>query len=177
MPEEKEISEEELEEIEEDDSEKEGLEEELEDVEIPEMQNLEFSSFIQPIVEESAPVLERLTGSQGVGFSLSGWESISGPLTGETEEKADSDYIVTNAPDYGSTELKYESTEPPVLKPTEFSREIPRQELLDPMEGRRIETFDTETQRLSPETVQRERRLPFQAEEKKYKEIKPKRVE
>ncbi len=60
------------------------LEEELEEPEqIADLRDLEFSSFIQPSIEGSAPVLERVAGSQGTGFSLSGWEALSSPVSSE----------------------------------------------------------------------------------------------
>ena len=115
--EEKETSEEE---VEEDDSEEEGLEEELEDVEkqtiIEGIDNMEFSSFIQPTIEESAPVLERLTGSQGTGFSLSGWESLSPPISPEGTIKED-DPFKYSAGGGENTEVKYVSSEQAVAAP------------------------------------------------------------
>ena len=121
MPKEKETeeaSEEELEEVE-DDPEEESLEEELEDVEkqtiIEGIDNMEFSSFIQPIIEESAPVLERLAGSQGVGFSLSGWESLS-PLSPEGTIKED-DPFQYSVGGGENTDVKYVSSEQAATAP------------------------------------------------------------
>lgn len=107
------------EEVEEDDAEEEGLEEELKDAEkqtiVEGIEDMEFSSFIQPTIEESAPVLERLAGSQGVGFSLSGWESLS-PLSpeGTIKEDAPFKYSVGGGE---NTEVKYVSSEQAATAP------------------------------------------------------------
>lgn len=92
MPKDEETEEEDAEEESEDESkekpaqesepEETGLEEEIGDVGI---QNLDFSQFIQPSlnIEGVAPVLERIADAPRAGFSLSGWEALSSPVTSE----------------------------------------------------------------------------------------------
>ena len=179
MPKE-EISEEELEETEKDDSE-EGLEEELEDIEIPEIQNLEFSSFIQPIIEESAPVLERLAGPQGTGFSLSGWEALSSPVSSEgTIEEDDPFKYSVGGGEEG--EVKYVSSEQAGATPDKLDiGKIGREQSIIPEvnqgafftqssearvgEPPSVEKYEP-AQRMDTEKAGR--RDPFESEDKKY---------
>ena len=189
MPKEKEISEEETETNETEskqEDEEEGLEEELEDMEIPEIPNLEFSSFIQPIIEESAPILERLAGSQGVGFSLSGWEALSSPVTSEGTIKEEDPFKYSVGGGGEAGEAKYISSEQAGAIPerVDVSR-VGREQLTTPeinqeafftqsSETRAGESMSVEkyepAQRIDKERAGR--RDPLKADEKKY-EFKP----
>lgn len=181
MPKEKETSEEESEE---DDAKEEGLEEELEDAEkqtiVEGIDNMEFSSFIQPTIEESAPVLERLTGSQGTGFSLSGWESLS-PLSPEGTIKED-DPFKYSVGGGENTKVKYVSSEQAVAAPTHVDfRDVGRRPEARPEvsftqssdarvgEPLSIEKYDP-TKRMDIEGAGR--KDPFEREKLKY-EFKP----
>ena len=148
-----------------------------EEIEEPEIQELEFSSFIRPSIEASAPVLERIADAPGTPDIDISEESFGVSTPTDTEKRAGSDYVVMNEPDYGDTEVKYQPMEPPVLKPTRTSRGIPELGFLDPMAGTGIESQDTELPKIGSGFVEEGRRLPFEVEEKKYKEFKPRRFE
>ncbi len=189
MPKEKETeeaSEEELKEVK-DDSKEEDLKEELEDVEkqtiIEGIDNMEFSSFIQPTIEESAPVLERIAGSQGVGFSLSGWESLSPPISPEGTIKED-DPFKYSAGGGENTEVKYVSSEQAATAPahvdfrdvgrrSEVRTEVSFAQSSDASVGEPISIEKYEpTKRMDIEGAGR--KDPFEREEIKYKFEPPK---
>lgn len=174
------------EEVEEDDSKEEGLEEELEDAEkqtiIEGIDNMEFSSFIQPAIEESAPVLERLAGSQGTSFSLSGWESLS-PLSSEGTIKED-DPFKYSVGGGENTEAKYVSSEQATTAPAhvdfrdvgrrpEVRSEVSFAQSSDASVGEplSIEKYEP-TKRMDIEGAGR--KDPFEREEIKYKFEPPK---
>ena len=191
MPKEKEIPEEEPKEDEDDDSEEEGLEEELEDVETPEIKDLEFSSFIQPTIEESAPVLERLAGSQRTGFSLSGWEALASPVSskGTIEEGDPSQYSIGGGGEEGG-KVKYVSSEQGVAAPTQVDfGDVGRRPEVRPevsfTQSSELRDFQPQTQeryepakRMDTERAGRrdpfERKDPFEREGRKYEFKSPK---
>lgn len=186
MPKE-ENSEEELEEVEEtsDDEEESELEEELEDSEMPEIQNLEFSSFIQPMTEESVPVLERIAGSQRVGFSLSGWEALASPVSSEGTIEEDDPFKYSVGGEE-SGEVKYVSSEQAGALPdkVDVSRVGREQTTTPDVNQKAFFTQSSETRMGEPPSVERYepaqrmdtesagRRDPFEKEERKY-EFKP----
>lgn len=184
MPKEKETPEEEPEEDEDDDSEEEGLEEEPEDVEIPEMQNLEFSSFIQPTTEESAPILERLTGPQGIGFSLSGWEALASPVSSEgtIEEEDPFKYSVGGGSEEGGA--KYISSEqlgqvPDKVDIGRVGRRPEARPEASFTQSSELRDFQPQTQeRYEParrmDTESAGRKDPFEADKRKYEFKLPK---
>jgi hypothetical protein len=105
IPEEDEEPEEDESEEPEDSEEESGLEEEIE--EDSHIEDFQFREFIQPT--ESAPVLEKIAGAPRIGFSLSGWESLSTPEATETGEEGDPfKYSVGGGGEEGET--KYVST-------------------------------------------------------------------
>jgi len=156
------------------------LEQEIEDVGI---QSLDFSQFIQPSIEGSSPVLERITGPETPGFSLSGWEVLSSPVTSDGTIKEDdpSKYSVGGG---GEEEgkAKYISSEQMAAAPTrvDFSR-VGREQIITPnvnqeafisqaSEMRNTESSNLEkyeaAKRMDVESAGRED--PFKREVKKY---------
>lgn len=169
----------------EDKEEESELEEGLEEAEqVADIRDLEFSSFIQPSVESSAPVLERITGSQGTELTLSGWEALSTPVSSEgTIEEGASNYSIGGAGVEG--EAKYISSEQMAAAPAQLDfRDVGRRPEVRPEvsftqsseasigEPVSVEKYDP-ARRMDIESAGRD---PFEREREKRKyEFKPPR--
>lgn len=153
------------------------LEKEIEETEET-IDDNEFIEFIQPSTQEfiniSAPVLERVETPQQESLEQ---DIASTPVSSNANE-GQIDYSTTlNEPNYSAgQEIKYQTNiNPPTLRSAEISENLPRQELLDPMAEIRFNPQDN--MNMSPEIVntefiQEKRRLPFERDDKKYKEFR-----
>lgn len=166
----------------EDKEEESELEEELEESEqIADIRDLEFSSFIQPSIESSAPVLERITGSQGTGSTFSGWEALSTPVSSEgtIEEDDPFKYSVGGGVEEGGA--KYIASEQMAAAPTQLDfRDVGRRPEVRPEvsftqsseasigEPVAVEKYDP-ARRIDIGSAGRD---PFEREKRKY-EFKP----
>ncbi len=158
------------------------LEKEIEETESQETNEVvddsEFREFIQPSTQEfidiSTPTLERVETPQQIPLE----QDVASTPVSPSSDDDQIDYSTTsNEPKYSAGEqIKYQTNvEPPTLRPAEISENVPRQELLDPMAGIRFNPQDNIN--ISPEIVNTEfieekRRLPFEKEDKKYKEFR-----
>lgn len=163
---------------EEDRGEKSELEEEAEtpDMNI-DLENLEFHQFVNPSNQESKPVLERMALSAPRPVFID--ENARDTKTREerNEVRYEEGAVAENTPSYGNLEdQRYETNaEPPVLQPSQFLERGQRIEFQDPLAERRMPRWDSEPEKFEAEAFHEERRLPFQTQEKKYKEFKPKK--
>ena len=150
-----------------------GLEEESEDFGIN-LGDLEFHQFVNPQAA-GAPVLERRASAGPREIPSSSQESRA--QSGERNEGGVV-YEQRTGDEYGNLESQYQAaSEPPVLRPSDFSEQGSRVEFQDPLAGRGIQRWNSEPDKFSVESVQGERRrLPFESQEKKYKEFKPRKV-
>lgn len=129
-----------------------------------------FVEFLQPSAETSAPVLEKVENAPGP-------IDLEQDITASTpdEEKPKLNYTISDELDYSVSEekIKYQtSMEPPVLQPREVSEDLPRQEFLNPMQGRMIDNQnDLRPRIVEAGFVEKETRLPSETDEKKYKKF------
>ncbi len=156
------------------DSEESELEEEIEETE-ENIDNNKFVEFLQISTEPGAPVLKKIQNAQEIATLEQ--DIISTPIS--KEEKIQTDYTpALNKPDYSEpnteTEQKYQTNfSPPVLEPVKISRELQNQEFLDPMAGRMIDNPNNLNQKMiETGVVERDTRLPFEKDEKKYRDVK-----
>jgi len=129
-----------------------------------------FVEFLQPSAETSAPVLEKVENAPGP-------IDLEQDITASTpdEEKPKLNYTISDELDYSVSEekIKYQTNmEPPVLQPREVSEDLPRQEFLNPMQGRMIDNQnDLRPRIVEAGFVEKETRLPSETDEKKYKKF------
>ena len=132
----------------------------------------EFREFIQSSIESFSPVLQKVETPQQESLEQ---DVASAPVASNINE-AQIDYSITsNAPDYSAgEEIKYQiNIQPTVLKPAEISENLPRQEFLNPMVGRMIDNRDNlRPNMVNTKFIEEKRRLPFEGDDKKYKEFK-----
>ena len=157
---------------EENESEKE-LEEEIKETE-EDIEDNKFVEFLQISTEPNPPVLEKIQHSQEIATLEQ--NIISTPIS--QDEKTQSDYAIDlNKPDYLEknieTEQEYQTNfSPPVLEPVKISEEFQTQEFLDPLAGRMIDSSNNLNQKMiETRFIERHARLPFEKDEKKYKDV------
>jgi len=129
----------------------------------------EFHEFIKPSTESFTPVLEKIETPQQESLEQN---IASVPISSNVKEDQ-IDYAITpNEPNYSATEkIKYQTNiEPPILKPIRINEELPRQELLEPQTG--IETDNLRPKMIDTEFIEEKTRLPFEKDDKKYKEFR-----
>jgi len=156
-------------------SEKESeLEEEIEETEKNIDEN-KFIEFLQISTKPSAPVLEKIQNAQEI--STLEQDIISSPT--HKEERIQIDYESSlNKPDYSEQniekEKKYQTNfSPPVLTPVNISKELSNQEFIDPLAGKMISPQNDQNQNIiETRPIERESRLPFEKDEKKYRNVK-----
>jgi len=136
----------------------------------PSIDDNRFVEFLQPSTETSAPVLEKVENAPEP-------VDLERDITASTpdEEKPKLDYTISDESNYSVSEekIKYQTNiEPPVLEPREVSEALPRQEFLNPIEGRMIDNQnDLRPRIVEAGFVEKETRLPFETDEKKYKKF------
>jgi len=160
---------------EENESEKESeLEEEIGETEKNIDEN-KFIEFLQISTEPSAPVLKKIQDAPEIATLEQ--DIISTPT--HKEERTQTNYEISlNKPDYPEqdtkTEQKYQTNfSPPVLTPANISEELPSQEFIDPLAGKMISPQNDPNQKIiETSLIKRENRLPFEKDEKKYRDVK-----
>jgi hypothetical protein len=129
----------------------------------------EFHEFIKPFTESISPVLKKIEipKQESLEQNIS-----SAPIIQEKKDEKSKNYSTTsNEPNYSSSEkIKYQTNiEPPILKPTKISEDLPRQELLEP----RIRTqTNLRPKMVDTGFIEEKTRLPFEKDDKKYKEFR-----
>ena len=135
----------------------------------------EFREFIQPSTQEfiniPAPVLQKVETPQQESLEQ---DVASSPITQTRDEEQIKYSTTSNEPNYSAgQEIKYQtSIEPTILKPAEISENLPRQEFLEPLS--RVETPQNNIipKMVDTEFIKEKRRLPFEKDDKKYKEFR-----
>lgn len=131
----------------------------------------EFREFIQPSTESFAPVLEKVEIPQQESLE----QDVASTSVSSKADKGQIDYSTTsNEPKYSAEEIKYQTNiEPPILKPAEISRNLPRQEFLEPVTEVEISPQNMMSPKMvDTEFIEEKTRLPFERDDKKYKEFK-----
>ena len=132
----------------------------------------EFREFIQPSTESFAPVLERVEVPQQESLE----QDVASISTATQIEQEPIDYTsaISRAPTTDEERIKYQTNiEPPILKPIEISENLPRQELLEPTTGIEINPQNMMSQKMvDTEFIEEKTRLPFEKDDKKYKEFR-----
>lgn len=134
-----------------------------------------FSSTIEP-TESTAPVLERVeTLPQSIILEQ---DIANSPISTETKERDEQiryDSRINYTAPWETEENKerlYElNIEPPVLRPIENSQDFSKQELFNPFDMR-IHNEDIYPEMIDGNEIERERKLPFEEQTKKYKKFK-----
>jgi len=132
----------------------------------------EFHEFIKPSIESFTPVLERIEIPQQESLEQN---VDSAPITQIKDEEQIKYSATSNEPNYSTTEkIKYQTNiEPLILKPTEISEDLPRQELLEPLTRLEINPQNNlRPKMVNIEFIEEKTRLPFEKDDKKYKEFR-----
>ncbi len=133
-----------------------------------EIKDNEFHEFLQPSTEISAPILERVETPQQESLEQ---DVASTPVSSNVDE-GQIDYSVNSNYSEGGAINYQTNTGPPILSPTEISGNLPRQELLNPLTQMETPQDNINPKMIDTEFIEEKRRLPFEKEDKKYKEFK-----
>lgn len=148
------------------------LKEEFQETQIP-IDDFQFQEFLQPTTQASAPVLQRVNNAPQVNLE----QDIAIAPTSTQPTQRIRDYSTTvNTPDYSTGTHEQEQTqtnyEPPVLRPVNTGSQD-EQIFIDPFANMRTNNQNNIQQRaIQPEFEQQTRRLPFEKQERKYKNVK-----
>jgi len=141
------------------------LEEEIEEAE--ETDESQFQQFIEiPTGEFITPTLEQINQP----FAIPDLEQNVAFTSTEKSPKTSKIYEFTTEEEAKRYESGSPGMEPPILR---TNIDLQQTRFLDPFEGRNIQRFDEMEQRIMKTRTKTERRkLPFEKDEDKYKEVK-----
>ncbi len=150
------------------------LEEKIEEAEEI-TEDSQFHEFLKPPTETFSPVLERVETPQQESLE-DNMASIS-TFTSNEDERKDIDYPTTSNeiiynPSRDIPSIDYQPIRPSILTSIRTSEDLPRQEFLDPLKEMRIDIQDNFfPEIIDTSIINQKTRLPFEKEDKKYKEI------
>ena len=147
-------------------SEEENLEEQVEDIN-EEIDEDKFNRFFQS-GENVIPILEKVQNSNK-NFNLETEVPETKAEQPEREKKFQPSYT-SFINDEGESRA-YQNSEPPVLRPVSRGNEF-HPGFIDPLRGRQIQNDSMQPTMVETGAVNQDRRLPFERDEKKYKEVK-----
>lgn len=129
------------------------------------IEDTEFHEFFQPREGSFSSLLQIIETPQ---------ETLEENIAATPVEKDENQNVMSYSPDADYSQGKSQKYQDAsvVLRRVETSQELPRQDLMNPFESQRTNVRNAWNEKIEARAIEEKRTLPFEKEERKYKQVR-----